>query len=86
MRDYYDNRWHGTAIGPQDRVRVPTAMAVFANEFVPEGQVPRSWYERLYQVERWTVFPHGGHFAAMEEPGLLAADIGEFFGGLGAGL
>jgi pimeloyl-ACP methyl ester carboxylesterase len=86
MRDYYDNRWHGTAIGPRDRVRVPTAMAVFANEFVPEGQVPRSWYERLYQVERWTVFPRGGHFAAMEEPGLLAADIGEFFGGLGAGL
>ena len=48
MRDYYDNRWHGTPIGPDDRVRVPTAMAVFANEFVPEGEPPRSWYERLY--------------------------------------
>ena len=39
-------RWHGTPIGPADAVRVPTAMAVFANEFVPEGQPPRSWYER----------------------------------------
>ena len=81
MRDYYDNRWHGSPIGAADRVRVPTAMAVFANELVPEGEVPRTWYERLYQVERWTVFPHGGHFAAMEEPDALAADIGEFFGG-----
>ena len=50
MRDYYDNRWHGTTLGPDDRVRVPTAMAVFANEFVPEGEPPRSWYERLYQI------------------------------------
>ncbi|WP_194920047.1 epoxide hydrolase family protein [Catenulispora rubra] len=82
MRDYYDNRWHGAPIGPDDHVRVPTAMAVFANEFVPEGEVPRSWYERMYRIERWTVFPRGGHFAAMEVPDMLAADIGEFFGGL----
>ena len=38
MRDYYDNRWHGTPIGATDFVAVPTAMAVFANEFVPEGR------------------------------------------------
>ena len=54
-------------------------MAVFANEFVPEGQPPRSWYERLYHIQRWTVFPRGGHFAAAEEPDLLANDIAEFF-------
>ena len=79
MRDYYDNRWHGTTIGPSDYVAVPTAMAVFANEFVPEGQPPRSWYERLYDIQRWTVFPRGGHFAAAEEPDLLAGDIAAFF-------
>ena len=33
LRDYYDNRWFGTPIGPSDFVAVPTAMAVFANEF-----------------------------------------------------
>ncbi len=82
MRDYYDNRWHGTTLGPDDLVRVPTAMAVFANEFVPEGEPPRSWYERLYRIHRWTVFPCGGHFAASEEPDLLAGDIAEFFAGL----
>ena len=34
------------AIGPSDFVAVPTAMAVFANEFVPEGEPPRSWLQR----------------------------------------
>lgn len=83
-RDYYDNRWHGTPMGPDDHVRVPTAMALFPASLVPEGEPPRSWYERLYQVERWTVFPRGGHFAAAEAPDLLAADIAEFFEPLGS--
>ncbi len=82
MRDYYDNRWHPATIGPEDFVRVPTAVAVFANEFVPEGSPPRSWLARLYDIRRWTVFDHGGHFAAAEVPDLLAADIAAFFGGL----
>ena len=85
MRDYVDNRWHGSSIGPDDRVRVPTAMAVFANEFVPEGVPPRSLYERLYDIRRWTVFPRGGHFAAIEEPDLLAADIRAHFSGSSGG-
>lgn len=79
MRDYYDNRWHPAALGPDDFITVPTAMAVFANEFVPEGEPPRSWYERLYNIRRWTVFARGGHFAAAEVPDALATDIGEFF-------
>lgn len=82
MLDYYDNRWHAAAIGPDDFVTVPTAMAVFANEFVPEGEPPRSWYERLYAIRRWTVFDRGGHFAAAEVPDLLAGDLVAFFGDL----
>jgi pimeloyl-ACP methyl ester carboxylesterase len=54
-------------------------VAVFANEYVSEGAPPRSWFERLYQVQRWTVFPRGGHFAAAEVPDLLAKDIAAFF-------
>jgi pimeloyl-ACP methyl ester carboxylesterase len=61
---------------------VPTAFAVFAHEFVPEGEPPREWMERLYNVQRWTVMPRGGHFAPAEEPGLVAQDIASFFGGL----
>jgi epoxide hydrolase len=31
---------------------------------------------------RWTEFDHGGHFAALEQPELLVADIRAFFGQL----
>jgi len=30
-------------------------------------------------IVRWTVMPEGGHFAAMEQPELLAKDLREFF-------
>ena len=66
----------------QDFVAVPTAMAVFANEFVPEGTPPREWAERLYDIRRWTEMPGGGHFAALEEPELVAGNIAAFFGEL----
>ncbi len=79
MRDYYDNRWFETPLGPHDVVTVPTAFALFPNEFVPEGEPPRSWYERLYAIQRWSVFPAGGHFAVAEQPDVLATDIREFF-------
>lgn len=82
MRDYFDNRWDGVAIGPNTRIAVPTGIANFARQFVPEGQPPREWAERLYNVRRWTEMPRGGHFAPAEEPELLAAEIAAFFADL----
>ena len=82
LRDYYDNRRHGVALGPDDVVRVPTGIAVFTNHLVPEGDPPREWAERLYDVRRWTVMPRGGHFAPVEEPELLSADIRALFAAL----
>ena len=82
MRDYYDNRFFGAALRPEDRVMVPTAVAVFANHFVPEGEPPREWAERLYDVRRWTPMPGGGHFAPAEEPERVARDIAAFFAAL----
>ena len=38
---------------------------------------PREWVERGYNVQRWTEFPSGAHFAAWEEPDLLAEDLQE---------
>lgn len=84
MRDYYDNRWDGVTIGPQTFVTVPTGIANFARQFVFEGQPPREWAARLYNVRRWTEMPRGGHFAAAEEPALLATDIADFFAELRA--
>ena len=79
MRDYYDMRWHRPEI--RERVRVPTAVALFANELVSEGTPPREWAERLYDIRRWTPMPRGGHFAPAEQPALLAQDIADFFDG-----
>lgn len=57
-------------------VRVPTAIAVFPHDLsIP----PRTWAERTYDVRRYTRMPRGGHFAAHEEPALLADDITQFF-------
>ena len=79
MRDYYDTRWQGRPLTDLDYVTTRTAFSLFPNEFVAEGEPPREWYERLYNIQRWTVSPHGGHFASIEEPDRLAADIRSFF-------
>ncbi|WP_394825770.1 epoxide hydrolase family protein [Pendulispora albinea] len=76
MRDYYDNRFHGVQ---PTFVDVPTAFGVFPCQTVTEGEPPREFAERLYRVQRWTTFDRGGHFAAIEQPDLVAADIAEFF-------
>jgi pimeloyl-ACP methyl ester carboxylesterase len=62
--------------GPGERVPAPCGVARFPKE---EPMPPRDWAERAYDVVRWTEMPRGGHFAAMEEPSLLAADVREFF-------
>lgn len=79
MRDYFDNRWSPADMPPGARVQVPVGFANFGNNFVPEGNLPREWVERLYDVRWWTSMPSGGHFAAAEEPDLLARDIAAFF-------
>jgi pimeloyl-ACP methyl ester carboxylesterase len=72
-RIYYENQ---RAKPAQGRVQVPTACAVFPKEInIP----PRRWVEAQYNVTRWTEMPRGGHFAALEEPGLLVDDIRAFF-------
>jgi pimeloyl-ACP methyl ester carboxylesterase len=80
IRDYFDNnRFPEAAIGPDDFVRVPTAVTSFSRHFAYEGVAPREWAERLYDVRRFTPMPRGGHFPATEEPELLARDIAAFF-------
>jgi pimeloyl-ACP methyl ester carboxylesterase len=40
---------------------------------------PRDWVERGCNVQHWAEMPQGGHFTAVEQPELLAADIRAFF-------
>jgi pimeloyl-ACP methyl ester carboxylesterase len=82
MRDYVDNRWYLEPLGPDDVVTVPTGIALFANQYLDDGSPPREWAERLYHVVRWTPMSTGGHFAAAEEPELVARDIAALFAAL----
>jgi len=58
------------------RVEVPTAGAIFRREIY---KAPRKWAEAAFNIQRWSVFPSGGHFAALEEPKVLVDDIRGFF-------
>jgi pimeloyl-ACP methyl ester carboxylesterase len=75
FRMYYEpsNDWGGSSTQGSD---VPTGVAIFPKDIVP---APRVFGERFFNVRRWTEMPRGGHFAAMEEPELLAEDIRAFF-------
>lgn len=56
----------------------PMGYALFPKEInVP----PRAWVERASggKLVHWTEMPRGGHFAAMEQPALLAEDVRTFF-------
>ncbi len=75
-RHYYENRVDAWRFQPGERVTVPCAVALFPVEI---NHPPREWAERTHNVQRWTQMPRGGHFAAMEQPTILAEDIRAFF-------
>ncbi|MFQ5695124.1 MAG: alpha/beta fold hydrolase, partial [Terriglobia bacterium] len=79
IRLYYEARRHPWRLRAGERIEAPTAVAVFPGELL---RPPRCWAERAYNIRSWTEMPRGGHFAAMEEPALLAADIRAFFGAM----
>ncbi|WP_329474764.1 epoxide hydrolase [Kribbella sp. NBC_01510] len=83
MRDYVDNRDLAAQLRSIDVVTVPTAVALFANQFIDDGSPPREWAERLYNIRRWTPMPRGGHFPAAEQPESLSRDIAAFFDEIG---
>lgn len=76
MRLYREARAVPLAFGKGERVRVPCAVSRFPKD---APMPPREWVERAYDVVRWTEMPRGGHFAALEEPDLLAKDVREAF-------
>ena len=58
------------------RVTVPTGLACFPGEI---GQPPKSFAEYKYpNIIQYSDLPRGGHFAALQEPQLLADDIRSF--------
>ena len=83
VRIYYEtfhNLPRPASMTPFDRSgpAAPIGFALFPKEIsVP----PRAWVARNHgeRLVHWTEMPHGGHFAALETPKLLADDIRKFF-------
>lgn len=58
-------------------IRVPMGYAEFPKEILTP---PRLLAEPMFSdIRRWTRMERGGHFAALEQPALLAREIREFF-------
>lgn len=75
IRLYNENSKVPLHFSKNDFVRTPVGIARFHKE---EPFPPRKFIERGYNIQHWTDIPIGGHFAAMEQPGLLANDILQF--------
>lgn len=71
---YYENMHSGDWPVPS---AVPTGVAVFAEDISI-----RRYAEQANNIVHWSDFGTGGHFAALETPGLLVEDVREFFASL----
>ena len=76
VRLYCESMRAGSFGLPPRKVEVPTGCAIFPKELI---RMPRRWAEAQFDVRRWSVMPSGGHFAALEEPEALVAEIRSFF-------
>lgn len=80
---YHGKRLEGSDKFPAaTRVSVPMGVAAFPDPvFLP---VPRSFVQKTYDVVHWTDMPKGGHFAALEQPDLMLADLRAFVSAVSA--
>ena len=76
VRMYKENQSSVWEMAAGEKVATPAGMAMFPQEI---ARPPREWAERSYDVRRWSEMPRGGHFAALEEPELLAQEVRAFF-------
>jgi len=75
IRLYNENSKMPLHFTKDDFVKTPVGIARFHKE---EPFPMRKFIERGYNIQHWTEIPKGGHFAAMEQPLLLANDIIQF--------
>lgn len=74
-RFYWETQLTGGSL-PRRRVQVPTGVTNFPGE---RARSPRGWIEDKFNLVHFTDQPRGGHFAAIEQPELFAADVATFF-------
>jgi epoxide hydrolase len=72
-RLYYEN---AHAAPPTEPTTIPIGLAAFGGDF----SGIRRFAERDHKnIVHWSVFDHGGHFAAHKAPDLLVGDVRKFF-------
>ena len=76
---YFGRREEGGRFFPKDfkRIEIPTGIAIFPKEM--SEWPPKSYIDRIFNIQQLTKMDSGGHFAALEKPQLLIKDILEFF-------
>jgi pimeloyl-ACP methyl ester carboxylesterase len=75
IRFYYEGAHDPNAWTPKENSGVPTGVAIFQ-----EGDIAiRRFGEQGNTIVRWTEYEKGSHFAAMEVPKVLVADVQAFF-------
>lgn len=68
-----------TSSSPSAPTSLPTPLGVAVYPGDPSRPIRREWVEPYYpNIIHWAGQPAGGHFAALEQPGLFAADLWEF--------
>uniref|UniRef100_A0A9L0S2A2 Epoxide hydrolase n=1 Tax=Equus caballus TaxID=9796 RepID=A0A9L0S2A2_HORSE len=80
QRFYKENLGQGYMAHKHERMKVyvPTGFAAFPCELL---HAPENWVKFKYpKLISYSYMPRGGHFAAFEEPQLLAQDIRKFVG------
>jgi pimeloyl-ACP methyl ester carboxylesterase len=60
---------------PLKKTNVPAGIALFPRE----AQFPKEWAERFVNVVSYRKMKDGGHFAALEVPGIFAEELRTFF-------
>jgi pimeloyl-ACP methyl ester carboxylesterase len=75
-RFYSGSRERPFHLAPGQKITPPCGVVTLPREL---PMPPRSWAERAFNIVHWTRLPRGGHFAALEQPALLADDIRAFF-------
>ncbi|MCQ9469317.1 hypothetical protein NRB15_03080 [Pseudomonas alliivorans] len=69
--------------GTGERLETPLDVALFPKKL---PVLPRCQIERVFDVHRWERIARGSHFAALEQPELLAEEIRAFFKPLRSGI
>lgn len=76
MRIYREGAADPLVLGPDQPLRVPVGVADFPFEI--DTTQPRERVAAVADLRRWTRFDRGGHFAALEQPLMLAEDVATF--------